>query len=310
MDTQRAMAFPDITPDLKAKMPALRGRLLPNQSLAELTWFRVGGPAQVLFMPEHEDDLAYFLAHLAGEIPVTVVGLGSNLIVRDGGVPGVVIRLGRGFGDTAIESEQVRAGAAVPDVKVARVAQEAGIAGLAFLRGIPGAIGGALRMNGGAYGGETKDVLIEARAVDRKGNLAVWRNADMHYSYRHCGAPEDLIFTQALFQGRSGDRAQIAAEMDKITGSREATQPIKSRTGGSTFKNPPRHKAWQLIDAAGCRGLVVGDAQVSEMHCNFLINRGNASAADIETLGETVRARVKENSGVELEWEIKRIGLA
>jgi UDP-N-acetylmuramate dehydrogenase len=310
MDTQRAMAFPDITPDLKAKMPALRGRLLPNQSLAELTWFRVGGPAQVLFMPEHEDDLAYFLAHLAGEIPVTVVGLGSNLIVRDGGVPGVVIRLGRGFGDTAIESEQVRAGAAVPDVKVARVAQEAGIAGLAFLRGIPGAIGGALRMNGGAYGGETKDVLIEARAVDRKGNLAVWRNADMHYSYRHCGAPEDLIFTQALFQGRPGDRAQIAAEMDKITGSREATQPIKSRTGGSTFKNPPGHKAWQLIDAAGCRGLVVGDAQVSEMHCNFLINRGNASAADIETLGETVRTRVKENSGVELEWEIKRIGLA
>jgi UDP-N-acetylmuramate dehydrogenase len=310
MDTRRAMAFPDITPDLKAKMPALRGRLLPNQSLAELTWFRVGGPAQVLFMPEHEDDLAYFLAHLAGEIPVTVVGLGSNLIVRDGGVPGVVIRLGRGFGDTAIESEQVRAGAAVPDVKVARVAQEAGIAGLAFLRGIPGAIGGALRMNGGAYGGETKDVLIEARAVDRKGNLAVWRNADMHYSYRHCGAPEDLIFTQALFQGRPGDRAQIAAEMDKITGSREATQPIKSRTGGSTFKNPPGHKAWQLIDAAGCRGLVVGDAQVSEMHCNFLINRGNASAADIETLGETVRTRVKENSGVELEWEIKRIGVA
>ena len=310
MDTRRAMAFPDITPELKAKMPALRGRLLPNQSLAELTWFRVGGPAQVLFMPEHEDDLAYFLANLAGEIPVTVVGLGSNLIVRDGGVPGVVIRLGRGFGDTAIESEQVRAGAAVPDVKVARVAQEAGIAGLAFLRGIPGAIGGALRMNGGAYGGETKDVLIEARAVDRKGNLAVWRNADMHYSYRHCGAPEDLIFTQALFQGRPGDRAQIAAEMDKITGSREATQPIKSRTGGSTFKNPPGHKAWQLIDAAGCRGLVVGDAQVSEMHCNFLINRGNASAADIETLGETVRARVKENSGVELEWEIKRIGLA
>jgi UDP-N-acetylmuramate dehydrogenase len=310
MDTRRAMAFPDTTPDLKAKMPALRGRLLPNQSLAELTWFRVGGPAQVLFMPEHEDDLAYFLAHLAGEIPVTVVGLGSNLIVRDGGVPGVVIRLGRGFGDTAIESEQVRAGAAVPDVKVARVAQEAGIAGLAFLRGIPGAIGGALRMNGGAYGGETKDVLIEARAVDRKGNLAVWRNADMHYSYRHCGAPEDLIFTQALFQGRPGDRAQIAAEMDKITGSREATQPIKSRTGGSTFKNPPGHKAWQLIDAAGCRGLVVGDAQVSEMHCNFLINRGNARAADIETLGETVRTRVKENSGVELEWEIKRIGVA
>jgi UDP-N-acetylmuramate dehydrogenase len=292
-------------------MPAFRGRLLPNQSLAELTWFRVGGPAQVLVMPEDEGDLAYFLTRLAPEIPVTVIGLGSNLIVRDGGVPGVVIRLGRGFGDTVIErGERVRAGAAVPDVKVARVAQEAGIAGLAFLRGIPGAIGGALRMNGGAYGGETKDVLIEARGVDRKGNVAVWRNADMHYSYRHCGAPEDLIFTQALFQGRPGDRDQIAAEMDKITGSREATQPIKSRTGGSTFKNPPGRKAWQLIDAAGCRGLVVGDAQVSELHCNFLINRGGASAADIETLGETVRTRVKENSGVELEWEIKRIGAA
>jgi len=305
------MAFPDITAELKSKLPALRGRLLGNQSLADLTWFRVGGPAQVLVVPEDEDDLAYLLAHLADDIPVTVIGLGSNLIVRDGGVRGVVIRLGRGFGETTVEDgARLRAGAAVPDVRVAKAAQEAGIAGLAFFRGIPGAIGGALRMNGGAYGGETKDVLIEARGVDRKGNVAVWRNADMHYSYRHCGAPEDLIFTQALFQGRPGDRDQIAAEMDKITGSREATQPIKSRTGGSTFKNPPGRKAWQLIDAAGCRGLVVGDAQVSELHCNFLINRGGASAADIETLGETVRTRVKENSGVELEWEIKRIGAA
>jgi UDP-N-acetylmuramate dehydrogenase len=304
------MTFPDITPELKSMLPALRGRLLPNQSLAELTWFRVGGPAQVLFMPEHESDLAYFLAHLPAEIPVTVIGLGSNLIVRDGGVAGVVIRLGRGFGDTTIESGQrVRAGAAVPDVRVAKAAQEAGVAGLAFLRGIPGAIGGALRMNGGAYGGETKDVLIEARGVDRKGEVAVLRNADMHYSYRHCGAPDDVIFTQALLQGRPGDPEKIAAEMDKITESREATQPIKSRTGGSTFKNPPAHKAWQLIDAAGCRGLAIGDAQVSEMHCNFLINRGSARAADIETLGETVRARVKEHSGVELEWEIKRIGV-
>jgi UDP-N-acetylmuramate dehydrogenase len=230
--------------------------------------------------------------------------------VRDGGAAGAVIRLGRRFGDIAIEpGARVRAGAAVPDVRVAKAAQEAGLAGLAFLRGIPGAIGGALRMNGGAYGGETKDILIEARAVDRAGNLKVFANADMHYSYRHCGAPEDLIFTQALFQGRPGDAAQIAAEMDKITGSREATQPIKSRTGGSTFKNPPGQKAWQLIDAAGCRGLVVGDAQVSEMHCNFLINRGNATAADIEALGEEVRRRVRETSGVELEWEIKRIGV-
>src|SRR5712691_2412177 len=303
------MTFPDIVPTLKAKMPALRGRLLPNEPLAPLTWFRVGGPAQALFMPEDEADLAYLLKHLASEIPVTVIGLGSNLIVRDGGVPGVVIRLGRGFGDVKIEPDaRIRAGAGVPDVKVARAAQDAGIAGLAFFRGIPGAIGGALRMNGGAYGRETKDALIEARGVDRQGRARVFANRDMHYSYRHCGAPEDVIFTAALFQGVPGDPGAIAAEMEKITESREATQPIKSRTGGSTFKNPPGGKAWQLIDAAGCRGLKVGGAQVSEMHCNFLINLGGASAADIETLGETVRRRVKEKSGVELEWEIKRIG--
>jgi UDP-N-acetylmuramate dehydrogenase len=291
-------------------MPGLRGRLLANQSLAELTWFRVGGPAQVLFMPEDENDLAYFLGALAPDVVVTVIGLGSNLIVRDGGVAGVVIRLGRGFADTAVEQgARVLAGAAVPDVRVAKAALEGCIAGLAFLRGIPGAIGGALRMNGGAYGGETKDILVEARGIDRAGRLHVLANKDMHYTYRHCGAPEDVIFTQALFQGRAGDAAAIAAEMDKITSSREATQPIKSRTGGSTFKNPPGHKAWQLIDAAGCRGLVMGDAQVSDMHCNFLINRGNASAADIEALGEEVRRRVRETSGVELEWEIKRIGV-
>jgi UDP-N-acetylmuramate dehydrogenase len=305
------MTFPDITSSLKSAMPSLRGRLLANQSLAELTWFRVGGPAQVLFMPEDESDLAYFLGALPADIAVTVIGLGSNLIVRDGGVAGVVIRLGRGFSDISIDpSNHVRVGTAVPDVRVAKTAQEASIAGLAFLRGIPGAIGGALRMNGGAYGGETKDVLIEARGVDRAGHVHVFTNADMRYTYRHCGAPEDVIFTQALFQGRPGDAAAIAAEMDKITESREATQPIKSRTGGSTFKNPPGHKAWQLVDAAGCRGLVLGDAQVSELHCNFLINRGNATAADIESLGEEVRRRVREQSGVELEWEIKRIGEA
>jgi len=302
--------FADILPDLKAQIPALRGRLLPNEPLAPLTWFRVGGPAQALFMPEDEADLAYALANLLGDVPVTVIGLGSNLIVRDGGVPGVVIRLGRGFSEVTIEGDQrVRAGTGVPDVKVARAAQEAAIAGLAFFRGIPGAIGGALRMNGGAYGRETKDALIEARGVDRGGRVRVLANADMHYAYRHCGAPDDIIFTQALFQGAPGDPQKIAAEMDKITESREATQPIKSRTGGSTFKNPPGHKAWQLIDAAGCRGLTVGGAQVSEMHCNFLINPGGATAADIETLGETVRARVREHSGVELEWEIKRIGV-
>jgi UDP-N-acetylmuramate dehydrogenase len=306
-----AMTFPDLVPDLKARMPRLRGRVMPNQSLAELTWFRVGGPAQVLFMPEDEADLADFLAHLPAEIPVVVVGLGSNLIVRDGGVPGVVIRLGRGFGEVRVEDGwRIRAGTAAPDVKVSRAAQEAAIAGLAFFRGIPGAIGGALRMNGGAYGRETKDALIEARGVDRQGRVRVFSTGDMQYSYRHCGAPDDIVFTQALFQGAAGDGAEIAAEMDKITESREATQPIKSRTGGSTFKNPPGHKAWQLIDAAGCRGLKVGDAQVSQMHCNFLINLGSATAADIETLGETVRRRVKEHAGIDLEWEIKRIGVA
>jgi UDP-N-acetylmuramate dehydrogenase len=303
------MTFPDLAADLKTRLPELRGRLMPNQPLAELTWFRVGGPAQVLFMPEDEADLAYFLGHLPAAIPVTVVGLGSNLIVRDGGVEGVVIRLGRGFGEVKVEEgTRIRAGTAVPDVKVSRAAQEAAITGLAFFRGIPGAIGGALRMNGGAYGRETKDALIEARAVDRQGRLHVFTNSDMHYTYRHCGAPDDVIFTQALFQGAPGDPAAIAAEMEKITESREATQPIKSRTGGSTFKNPTGHKAWQLIDAAGCRSLKQGAAQVSEMHCNFLINLGGATAADIETLGETVRRRVAENSGVELEWEIKRIG--
>ena len=303
------MSFPDIALELKSRAPKLRGRLLPNQSLAELTWFRVGGPAQVLFMPEDEADLSHFLSVLAADISVTVVGLGSNLIVRDGGIAGVVVRLGRGFNDVAVEGTRIRVGTAVPDVRVARAAQEASLAGLAFLRGIPGAIGGALRMNGGAYGRETKDALIAARAVDRAGRVHELTSADMHYSYRHCGAPEDFIFSEATFEGAPGDRAAIAAEMDKITESREATQPIKSRTGGSTFKNPPGRKAWQLIDAAGCRGLIVGDAQVSELHCNFLINLGMATAADIETLGETVRRRVKESSGVELEWEIRRLGI-
>jgi UDP-N-acetylmuramate dehydrogenase len=260
-------------------------------------------------MPDDEPDLSYFLAHLPGDVPVTVIGLGSNLIVRDGGVPGAVIRLGRGFNEIAIEGTRIRAGAAVPDVKVARAAQEAGIAGLSFMRGIPGAVGGALRMNGGAYGRETKDALVEARAVDRRGGIHVLGNADMHYSYRYCGAPEDFIFTAATFAGEPGDPSVIAAQMEEITASREQTQPVKSRTGGSTFKNPPAGKAWQLIDGAGCRGLKRGDAQVSEMHCNFLINLGGATAADIEALGETVRRKVEEQSGVMLEWEIKRIGL-
>jgi UDP-N-acetylmuramate dehydrogenase len=304
------MSFPDIVPALQASMPKLRGRLLANQSLADLTWFRVGGPAQVLFMPESEDDLAYFLNGLSPETAVQVVGLGSNLIVRDGGVPGITIRLGRGFNDITVEGARVHAGAAVPDVKVARAAADAGIAGLSFFRGVPGAIGGALRMNAGAYGGETKDVLVYANAVTREGDFLTFTNAEMEFSYRHSGVADDVIFTSALFEGKPGDRATIAAEMDKITDAREATQPIKSRTGGSTFKNPRGAKAWELIDAAGGRGLTVGGAQVSELHCNFLINLGNATACDIETLGETLREQVKAKSGVELEWEIKRIGVA
>jgi UDP-N-acetylmuramate dehydrogenase len=304
------MTFVDLTPGLRELMPELRGKLSANEPLAPYTWFRVGGPAQLLFMPADEADLAYFLARLPKEVPVTVVGLGSNLIVRDGGVQGVVIRLSaKGFGEIEVEEGyRLRVGAAVPDVKAARAAADAGVDGLAFYRGIPGAIGGALRMNAGAHGGETKDALIEARGVDRDGAIHVFSNADMGYSYRHCSVADEIIFTQGLFQGRPGDASVIHAEMDRITQAREASQPIKEKTGGSTFKNPEGHKAWQLIDGAGCRGLVVGDAQVSEMHCNFLINRGAATAADIETLGETVRRRVKETSGVELHWEIKRIG--
>ena len=277
------MSFPDIIPDLKARIPNLRGRLLANQPLGEFTWFRVGGPAQAFFMPEDEYDLAYVLRNLPADIPVTVIGAGSNLIVRDGGVLGVVVRLGRGFNEIAIEDDhRVVAGTAVLDVMVARVAQKAAIAGLSFLSGIPGTIGGALRMNGGAYGGETKDVLIEARGVDREGNMRGFSNAEMGFAYRHCGVPEDVIFTSASLQGRAGDAETIAAEMAAIKSKREASQP-RNRTGGSTFKNPPGHSAWKLVDEAGCRGLQVGQAKVSELHSNFLINLGNATAADIET---------------------------
>lgn len=308
---RRALSFPDLLPELTPKLPQLRGRLSVNEPLAPYTWFRVGGMAQVFFMPADESDLAYFLAHLPPDMPVTVIGLGSNLIVRDGGVPGVVIRLSaKGFGEICVEAgDRLRVGAAVPDVKAARAAAEAGIDGLAFFRGIPGAIGGALRMNAGAHGGETKDRLLEARGVDRAGRVHVFTNAEMGFAYRHCSLSEEIIFTQALFQGAAGDQAAIVAEMERITAAREAAQPIKEKTGGSTFRNPPGHKAWQLIDAAGCRGLVQGDAQVSQMHCNFLINRGQARAADIETLGEIVRQRVHVASGVDLHWEIKRIGV-
>ncbi len=303
------MGFPDLTHELQTRLPRLRGRLTANASMADITWFRVGGPAQILFTPADEADLAYFLAH-RGDIPVSVVGVGSNLLVRDGGIPGVVIRLGRGFSEVRVEDGAlIRAGAAVPDMRLAQAAAKAGIGRLAFYRGIPGTVGGALRMNAGAHGSETKDVLLEARAVDGYGRIHRFSNADMKFVYRNCGVPSDFIFTEALFQGTPGDMEEIARQMDEVAAYREANQPIKSRTGGSTFKNPPGHSAWKLIDAAGCRGLRVGGAHVSEMHCNFLINDGEAAAADIETLGETVRARVKAMSGIELEWEIKRIGL-
>lgn len=304
------MAFPDLTPDLKAAMPELRGRLTANQSLAELTWFRVGGPAQILFTPADEDDLAYFLARLPAELPVHVVGVGSNLIVRDGGLRGVVIRLApRSFGEATAQGDVVTAGAAALDKRVAETAAAANLAGLEFFFGIPGTIGGALRMNAGANGAETKDVLIEASGVGRDGRKHVFGNAEMKFVYRNSGVDPSIIFTSARFQGKPASSEAIRARMNAVQAHREAAQPIREKTGGSTFKNPPGNSAWKLVDAAGCRGLRVGGAQVSEMHCNFLINTGEATAADIETLGETVRTRVKENSGIELQWEIKRIGI-
>jgi UDP-N-acetylmuramate dehydrogenase len=295
---------------LKAAFSAFRGRVSFDAPLAPYTWFRVGGPADALASPADEEDLAALLAALPREIPVTVIGLGSNLIVRDGGVRGVVLRLGgRAFGSIETTADhRVIAGAAALDSTVAKTAAEAGIDGLAFLRGVPGAIGGAARMNAGAHGGEIKDCLIEVRGFDRAGARLTFDNAAMGFSYRHSEAPDNVVFTRAILQGRPGERAAIEAEMQRISRAREASQPIREKTGGSTFKNPPGEKAWALIDAAGCRGLVVGDAQVSTMHCNFLINRGAATAADIEALGEEVRRRVRETSGFELVWEIKRLG--
>jgi UDP-N-acetylmuramate dehydrogenase len=306
------MCFPDIAGELRALAPRLRGRIVANAPIGETTWFRVGGPAQVLFSPADDDELAYVLSALPPEIPVTTIGLGSNLIIRDGGVEGVVVRLGgRAFNAIDVMDDwRVIAGAAAPDQFVAKAAATAGVDGLAFLRGVPGSIGGALRMNAGAHGGEIKDVLIEARGVDRSGLNRVFSSAEMGFSYRHSSAPEDVIFTSATLRGRPGEPAGIEAEMERITRAREASQPIREKTGGSTFKNPLRGKAWELIDKAGCRGLAVGDAEVSTMHCNFLINRGKATAADLEALGEEVRRRVLETSGVTLEWEIRRIGRA
>ena len=302
--------FPDITPDLKAAMPELRGRLLASESLAPLTWFRVGGPAQVLFTPADADDLAYFLKNLPDGLPLQTVGVGSNLIVRDGGVPGVVIRLSpRGFGEAGAQGDIVSAGAAVLDRRLAEVAAAANLSGLEFFFGIPGTIGGALRMNAGANGSETRDVLVDATGIDRNGNKRIFDNAEMAFSYRSSGADPQVVFTSARFRGVAATTEAIRARMAEVQTHRETSQPIRDKTGGSTFKNPPGQSAWKLIDAAGCRGLRLGGAQVSDMHCNFLINTGDATGHDIETLGETVRERVKAHCGVELHWEIKRIGI-
>ena len=293
---------------LLGRLPAVRGRYRENVSLAGVTWFRVGGEAEVVFRPADADDLAAFMAQRPADVPVTVLGVGSNLLVRDGGIDGVVIRLGRGFVEVSADGDRVTAGAGALDVNVALAAREMSLSGLEFLRGIPGTIGGALRMNAGAYGSEIKDVLIEAHAVDASGVKHSAGVDALGMSYRHSGAPADWIFTAAVLRAQPGDSEAIGRRMDEINAAREASQPIRSRTGGSTFKNPPGRKAWQLIDEAGCRGLRRGGAMVSEQHCNFLINTGEATAADLEALGEEVRRRVADATGISLEWEIKRIG--
>ncbi len=288
---------------------SLRGSVQINAPLAPLSWFRVGGPADLLFTPEDEDDLIAFLKLLPREVPVLVIGLGSNLLVRDGGFRGAVIRLGKAFQSISIEPDHhVRAGAQAADVKVARMAAEAGLAGFSFLRGIPGTIGGALRMNGGAYGGEIKDVFVSARGIDREGRFHQFDHASMGFSYRHCAVAPDVIFTEALFKGQPGDPAKILEEMNAITEARSSTQPVNTRTGGSTFRNPPGKKAWELIDQAGLRGYRIGGAEISQLHTNFLIAHEGATAADIEALGEEARRRVKEMTGITLEWEIKIVG--
>ena len=304
------MSFPDLLPQFSDWIDGVRGRLVPNQLLSEITWFRVGGPAQLFFQPKDEEDLQYFLKHLPKDIKITVVGLGSNLLIRDGGLDGVVIRLSaKGFGSTEVlEDHKIRVGTALPDVKVATAAADAGIDGLTFYRGIPGGIGGALYMNAGCYGTETKDRMVELRGVNRDGDIVTLTNADMGYKYRKNNGPRGVIFTSAVYQGFEGVPEDIKSRMKEITERRETSQPTRSRTGGSTFKNPEGHSSWKLVDAAGGRGMQVGNAQVSELHCNFLLNLGDATAHDIETLGETVRNKVRENSGIELKWEIRRMG--
>lgn len=294
--------------DLLTRLPVVRGSYRSNADLSATTWFRVGGKAEVLFKPADEEDLAVFLAHRPLDVPVTVIGVGSNLLVRDAGVAGVVIRLGRGFAEIEADGARIVTGAGALDLNVARVAADAGIAGLEFLVGVPGTIGGAVRMNAGAYGAEIKDVLVSARAVDPRGGRHELDPDHLGHGYRSCSVPEGWIFTQATFQGEAGETAVIAARMAEIQNARQETQPVRSRTGGSTFRNPQGHKAWELIDRAGCRGLRRGDAMVSEQHCNFLINTGSATATELEALGEDVRRRVVDATGIQLEWEIRRIG--
>ena len=298
--------------DLLARLDTrdVRGALLPGFALGDTTWFRVGGAAELYFQPADADDLAMFLRRLPEEVPVTVVGLGSNLLIREGGVPGVTIRLSqKGFGGARpIGGARLEIGAAIADKMVARAALDAGLDGFAFYFGIPGGIGGALRMNAGANGGETRARVVTVTAMTRVGEIVTLTNAAMGYGYRHSSAPDDLIFLSTVMEGTPGEAEAIKAQMDAVTEHRESAQPIRSKTGGSTFKNPPGQSAWKLVDAAGCRGLAVGGAHVSEMHCNFLINAGDATAHDIELLGETVRSRVVATSGVRLDWEIKRLG--
>jgi len=304
------MGFPDLLEAYPELSEGIRGKLTANQRLSTVTWFRTGGPAQLMFQPADEDDLAAFLKKLPRDIPVLPVGLGSNLLIRDGGLEGVVVRLSaKGFG--AIEeigNNRLRAGAAVPDKRLAEAAARASLGGFSFYTGIPGGLGGALRMNAGAHGTETRERMVELTALDREGNRHVLTNADMGYAYRHSSAPRDLIFTSAVFEGIPRDEAAIREEMADVVAHREKAQPIREKTGGSTFKNPPGTSAWKEVDAAGCRGLTVGGAQMSEMHCNFMINTGEATGYDLELLGETVRARVLKHSGIRLEWEIKRLG--
>ena len=289
----------------------VRGRLTPDAPMDRVTWFRAGGLAELMFQPHDTDDLITFLKILPDDVPLTVVGVGSNLLVRDGGIPGVVLRLSaKGFGSVDLDGEnRIRAGAICPDKNVAAMAMDHSIGGLHFFYGIPGSIGGALRMNAGANGSETADRLIEVHAVDRKGNKVVLSKQEMGYSYRHSSAPDDLIFTEVVFEGYPEERAKIRAEMDAVRNHRETVQPIREKTGGSTFKNPEGHSAWKLIDEASCRGLMIGGAQMSALHCNFMINTGNATGYDLEYLGETVRQSVFETSGIKLEWEIKRLGI-